>query len=294
MLVHRFLTRKQELLLVLALVIGLVLTAGCSQDDGSESGEGASMSAKIMFLHHSTGHVVWLGTTSKVSSKILGRSAVKSRIGDYNKEIGTQYEIEEMTFPTTSEGYPWANYPSDYYNIWVKNAGDTPYQGEPTLEMLTKDYDLIVWKHCYPVGSILPDTGAADVDSSEKRLENYKLQYAELKQKMRAFPDTKFIVWTGAALTEAKTSPDEAQRAREFFDWVKAEWDEPGDNIFVFDFYELETEGGPYLKPEYASAPDNSHPTPEFGDRVATLFVQRMVDVLEGRGDSTSLTGEAD
>ena len=68
---------------------------------------------------------------------------------------------------------------------------------------------------------------------------------------MRSFPDTTFIVWTGAALTEATTTPDEAQRTREFFDWVKAEWDEPGDNIFLWDFYELETEGGPYMKPEY-------------------------------------------
>ena len=110
-----------------------------------------------------------------------------------------------MNFPTTSEGYPWANYPYDYYNIWVKHAGDAPYQGEPTLEMLTKEYDVIVWKHCYPVGNILPDTGTPDVDSAEKRLENYKLQYAELKEKMRSFPDTKFIVWTGAALTEATT-----------------------------------------------------------------------------------------
>ena len=112
---------------------------------------------KIVFLHHSTGHVVWLGTTSKWSAKIFGTSAVKSAIDALNEKNGTDYEIEEMFFPTTNEGYPWANYPYDYYNIWVKNAGDAPYQGEPTLEMLTKDYDVIVFKHCFPVGNILPD-----------------------------------------------------------------------------------------------------------------------------------------
>jgi len=249
---------------------------------------------KIVFLHHSTGHVVWLGTTSKWRAKIFGTSAVKSAIDALNERNGADYEIEEMYFPTTDEGYPWANYPYDYYNIWVKNAGEEPYQGEPTLEMLTKDYDVIVLKHCFPVGNILPDTGAPDVDSSEKRLENYKLQYAELKQKMHSFPGTTFIVWTGAALTEAATDPDEAQRTREFFDWVKAEWDEPGDNIFLWDFYELQTGGGRYLKPEYASAPDDSHPTAEFGERVAPLFAQRIVDVLGGKGDSAPLTGERD
>ena len=249
---------------------------------------------KIAFLHHSTGHVVWMGTTSKIGAKVFGKSAVGNWISDYNKKKGTSYEIEELNFPTTSQGYPWANYPYDYYTIWVRNAGAAPYQGEPTLEMLTKKYDVIALKHCFPVGNILPDTGAANVDSAEKTLENYKLQYAALKEKMHSFPDTKFIVWTGAALTEANTTPEEAQRTRQFFDWVKAEWDEPGDNIFLWDFYALETEGGPYLKPEYATAPDDPHPTAEFGQRVAPLFAQRIVDVINGKGDTRPLTGEAD
>jgi hypothetical protein len=280
---------RQKLVLIVALSVGLMLTAGCSGDSG-ESGGGSSM--KIAFLHHSTGYVVWMGTTSKIGAKIFGKSAVGNLINGYNKTNNTQYEIEEMNFPTTSGGYPWANFPYDYYNIWVKHAGDQPYQGEPTLEMLTQQYDVIVWKHCFPVGYISADTGAADVDSSEKRLENYKLQYAALKDKMHSFPNTKFIVWTGAALTEATTSADEAQRTREFFDWVKAEWDEPGDNIYLWDFYALETEGGPYMKAEYASGPKDPHPTPDFGERVAPLFAQRIIDVVSGKGDSTSLTGE--
>jgi len=248
---------------------------------------------KIAYLHHSTGEVVWLGTTSKVGVK-LGRSAVGNWISAYNKKNGTRYGIEQMNFPNTTGGYPWANYPYDYYNIWVKNAGDVPYRGEPTLEMLTKDYDVIVWKHCFPVGNIQPDTGSPNVDSEVKSLENYKLQYGALKEKMHSFPDATFVVWTGAALTEATTTPDEARRTKEFFDWVKAEWDEPGDNIFLWDFYELETEGGPYLKPEYASSPDDPHPTPEFGQRVASLLGQRIVDIIAGKGDSTSLTGAPD
>ena len=267
-----------------------------SQDSGQPTGV-ASEPARIVFLHHSTGQAVWVGDTSKVSSKILGKSDVKSWIASYNKTHNTSHQIEEMNFPTTSEGYPWANYPYDYYNIWVKHAGDAPYRGEPTLEMLTKEYDVIIWKHCFPVAGIPPDTGKPDVDSDDKRLENYKLQYAALKEKMRSFPDTKFIVWTGAAPTVGQlrtVGPMKALRARQFFDWVKAEWDEPGDNIFLWDFYELETEGGSYLKPEYASGPDNSHPTPEFGERVAPLFAQRIVDVINGKGDSTSLTGEGD
>jgi hypothetical protein len=277
-------------LLLLALAVGLLLAPGCSGDDGQSGGEGA---VRIGFLHHSTGYVVWMGTTSRISAKVFNKTALGSWITDFNKQNGTSYTIDQQDFPNTSGGYPWANYPYDYYNIWVKNAGETAYQGEPTLEMLTKDYDVIVWKHCFPVGNIQPDTGNPSVDSDVKSLENYELQYVALREKMRSFPDTTFVVWTGAALTEASTTPDEAQRAREFFDWVKAEWDEPGDNIFLWDFYELQTGGGLYLKPGHATAPDNSHPTAEFGQMAAPLLGQRIVDVITGKGDSASLTGEA-
>jgi len=286
-------------LYVLALTIGAMLMMSCSgrdvrpTDAAPKAGpEAAPKAAKIVFLHHSTGQVVWTGSTSKVRFKLTGKGDVQNGISEYNRSDNASLEIEEVAFPTGND-YPWDNYPYDYHNIWVKHAGDAPYRGEPTLEMLTKRYDVIIWKHCFPVGNILPDTGRADVDSDAKRLENYKLQYAGLKDKMRSFPDTKFIVWTGAALTRGSTSGEEAQRARQFFDWVKSEWDEPGDNIFVWDFYELETEGGLYLKDTYASAPSDSHPRSDFAGRVAPLLVRRIVDVVQGRGDSTSLTGEA-
>ena len=156
---------------------------------------------------------------------------------------------------------------------------------EPTLEMLSKKYDVIVFKHCYPVSGILPDTGSPDVSSSEKRLENYRLQYEALAAKMRSLPDTKFIVWTGAAQVRSATDEEQARRAREFFEWVTHEWDRPGDNIFVWDFYGLETEGGLYLRDEYAKSATNSHPNEAFARRAAPLLGQRIVDVIEGRGD---------
>ncbi|MBI9060951.1 MAG: hypothetical protein JEZ14_03105 [Marinilabiliaceae bacterium] len=76
---------------------------------------------------------------------------------------------------------------------------------------------------------------------------------------MREYPDTKFIVWTGAALTRSKTNEESAFRARKFLNLVKEEGDEPNDNIYVWDFYELETEGGLYLLDEYAVKPSYSH-----------------------------------
>jgi hypothetical protein len=226
---------------------------------------------KIVFLHHSTGNCIWKG-------------GVPEWLAEYNAANGVSYSAVEQAFPK-KEPYGWNNYPYDYWNIWVNNAGDEPFQDELTLEMLTRDYDVIIWKHCFPVSSIKPDTGSPDIASPVKSLENYKLQYAALKEKMRSFPDAQFIVWTPAALVESKTDAVAAERVREFTKWLIEEWDEPGDNIFLWDFYALETAGGLYVPEANAGSPTDSHPNKEFSAKAAPSFAQRIVDVIEGRGD---------
>jgi hypothetical protein len=234
----------------------------------------------ILFLHHSTGNNIWNG-------------GVKEWFTNYNTTHDTNYTIIEQSFPKRSP-YGWHNYPYDYWNIWVNHAGDQPYKEEPTLEMITKTYDVIIWKHCFPVSNIKEDTGNPSITSSEKRLENYKLQYNALKQKMKEFPETKFIVWTPSALVEPATSKASAERTQEFYNWIKNDWNEPKDNIFLWDFYILETEGDLYLKPNNAAAPDNSHPSTNFSQTVAPYFCQRIIDVIEGRGDTTPITGKTE
>jgi len=145
---------------------------------------------KIIFLHHSTGKNIWDGGT-------------KEWFKNYNQTNKVNYSIVEQDFPKASP-YGWNNYPFDYWNIWVKHASEEPYKEEPTLEMITKKYDIVIWKHCFPVGDIKEDTGEPDVNSDIKRVENYKLQYEALKEKMKKFNQTKFIVWTTPALVEKK------------------------------------------------------------------------------------------
>lgn len=254
----------------------------------------------VLFLHHSTGQCIW-------------QAGAPEWFQNYNAGKGTDYRIYEKAFPKAFP-YGWSNYPFDYWNIWVRNAGPEGYQkpsaglkgkvkviqqtvlgkelGEPTLEMLTKQYQVIMFKHCFPVSDIDPDTGSPDVSSPSRRLENYQLHYHELKKKLHEFPETRFILWTGAALVQKVTTEEKAARAKAFFEWVKTEWDQPGDNIFLFDFHQLETGGGLYLKDEYASGPKDSHPNPDFSKRVVPLLGNRIVSVVEGRGDETSLTGE--
>jgi len=262
------------------LLLAGLITCGGGADRAQPAGAGQPMTgaARIGYLHHSTGGVVWGG-------------GVQGFLQGWNAAHGTAYQVAEVTYPDTSGGYPWANYPFDYWNLWVSHTGTRRDRGEQNLDDLTAAYDVIVWKHCFPVSAVGPDTGSPSVSSSAQTLENYQLQYQALKARLRQFPAKRFLVWTGAALAEASTSPADAQRARDFFAWVKGVWDEPGDNIFVWDFFELETQGGLYLQPAYAAGVSDSHPNATLAALAAPLVAKRIVDVIEGRGDTGSLTG---
>ncbi len=263
--------KQKVMIMAVALVAVVFVLAGCAEtkNEGKDTDTtGGNM--KILFLHHSTGKVIWDGGVKKWFKK-------------YNRSNGTGYKIVERDFPKETP-YGWDNYPYDYWNIWVNNAGEDKYMGEPTLEILTKEYGMIIFKHCFPVSDIKEATGTPLVTSSEKTIENYKLQYKALREKMLEFPDVKFLVWTGAALVAERSDEGRGARAREFARWVRDEWNRPEDNIFIWDFFDLETEGGIYLKEENAKSATNSHPNKKFAEKTSPFFCQRIVDIFEGKG----------
>lgn len=235
----------------------------------------------ILFLHHSTGHIIYHGGEERnvILRNLFPKEAfVEKWFSDYNKIHGTNYKIKDQFFPKENP-YGWNNYPFDYYNIWVKNAGMQPYMEEPTLEILTSKYNVIIFKHCYPVSNIEEDH-LPDIDSPKKTLENYKLQYEAIKRKLYEFPQTKFLIWTGAIQVENNITDYQAEKAKEFFQWVKNEWDKPDDNIYIWDFYELETEGTLYLKDIYAKSLHNSHPGNLLARKVAPMFCEKIIEVI--------------
>ena len=257
---------------VVYLVVALFLIISCKSNQTEMQ--------KVIFLHHSTGRSIWVGNTNKYIYRLTKRGNVQNHFHNYNKRNNTNYIISERSFPKDTP-YGWNNYPYDYYNIWVKNYGEKPYLEEPTLEILTSEFDVIIFKHCFPVGKILEDTGSPNIDSDEKRVENYKFQYNALKNKMHQFPDNKFIVWTPAASVKNQITEDEAKRTYQFYKWIVDDWDEEGDNIFVWDFYQYETGGGLYLLDKNAYSPENSHPGRDFSGRIANLFSRYIIDVIE-------------
>lgn len=258
--------------LTILIMVWLIIISGCKSNQKEME--------KILFLHHSTGNSIWVGKTNKYLYKVTKKGDVQKFFTDYNKKNKTNFEITQLSFPKATP-YGWNNYPYDYYNIWVKNAGENTYMDEPTLEILSKNYQIIVFKHCFPVSRISEDTGTPDINSDEKRVENYKLQYNALKQKMHEFPNNKFIVWTPVVCTKNQMTEDEAKRTYQFYKWMIDEWDEKGDNIFIWDYYKYETEGNLFLLDKYAIDPNNSHPNREFSAKVAPLFSKYIIDVIK-------------
>ncbi len=244
-----------------------------------------STNAKILFLHHSTGENVWGGGT------ISGNpGSCRYWLNQYNSAHGTNYQVTETWFPGDPSGvpYPSDNFPYDFWNVWCNPNKDAAAQTQTTLETFVSQYDMIIFKHCFITSYIQPDTGTPDVTSPSRTLENYKAQYAVLKAKLDSFPGTRFLVWTGAAGVSS-AALEERQRARAWCDYVKNTWDQADDNIFIFDFFELESGGGNCLLPEYDTG--DGHPNATCSAMAAPKFCQRLIDVAQGLGDSRPLTG---
>ncbi|MDZ7833608.1 MAG: PKD domain-containing protein [Desulfobacterales bacterium] len=236
---------------------------------------------EILFLHHSTGRNVYL------------EGDVPEWISDYNNANGTNYQIQERSYPTGS--YPWHNYPYDYWNLWINGACDSSDPDIECLDSMAADYDVIIFKHCFPGSDIVAGTGTGSVDSRTKTLENYKLQYRALRDLMDTFTDTIFIVWTLPPRHRLATNADNAARAAQFVNWVKnnflTEDGQAHPNIFIFDFWGIVAEQDPNppngevncLKYEFerSHSSSDSHPNTLANETAGPLFAERIVNVIE-------------
>jgi len=235
---------------------------------------------KAIFLHHSTG------------GNVYQEGKVNAWITDYNQQHNTQIELTERAFP--NEPYEWKNYPYDYWNLWINGKCDSGKPGIECMQTIARDYRMIIFKHCFPGAQVLEDTGNPDISSERKSLENYKLQYRALREMMDQYPDHIFVVWTLVPLHRLATTPENAQRAGEFVEWVNEEWlSEDGkshDNILIFDFWNLtaEHEQKPAqgqlncLRYEYERSHESgdSHPNKEANETVGPVFAKFIATAL--------------
>lgn len=216
----------------------------------------------ILFLHHSTGNVVW-------------QAGVPEWITAYNAEHGTDLNPVARAFPHWP--HPWTNDPFDYWRLWVQHRGDKQHLRQETLDQLAATYDVIVWKHCFTASRIAPDEGPGRASSRAKTPENYRAQYDALAQAMGRHPDTAFLVWTVPPRAPGATTPEEAARATEFARWVRDEWQRPA-NVHVFDYHGIAAPDGA-LRADYPVSHTDSHPSRAFAAEAAPLLAQRIVEI---------------
>ena len=57
---------------------------------------------KIIFLHHSTGYNVWVGTTNRYVYKLTKKGDVQKYFSDYNRKNKTNYSCIRTLFPQRS------------------------------------------------------------------------------------------------------------------------------------------------------------------------------------------------
>jgi len=253
-------------------------------------------SQNIIFIHHSTGAGVYGGGIG-----------LPQWFTNYNTSHSTSYAISEVSYPDTP--YDWANYPYDYWNLWV-NTGqcDNSKPGIRCFDWFISNYNVIIFKHCFPGAGIEADNGTPLVSSGIKTIANYKLQYRALRSLMDSYPGNKFIVWTLAPLHRNATDTESAARAREFVNWVKNDWltedSKSHPNIYVFDFFGYAAESNPApvngkvncLKYEYEGSHDgnDSHPNATANATIMPLFGQFIVDVINNTVSGINDLGETE
>ncbi|THB71248.1 MAG: hypothetical protein D6E12_01510 [Desulfovibrio sp.] len=232
--------------------------------------------ARVVFLHHSTGGgVYWDGDVE---------GYIASRAPDI--------QIEERSYPDSP--YDWENYPYDYWNLWINGACDSGNPNIECMDSLARNYDVIIFKHCFPGAYVEPDYGPGDVSSPDKTMANYQAQYRALRDLMDSYPDTKFIVWTLAPLHRQATDRDASARAAQFVDWVNhgflTEDGQGHPNIFIFDFWSIVTETNPNpaqgevntLRYEFEQnhSDSDSHPNYQANQAAGPQFGQFIIDVV--------------
>jgi hypothetical protein len=257
----------KQILTLLILSISIYFTAFTQNDSA-------------IFLHHSTG------------GNVFSAGNVSTWINDFNTGNGTDYYIKERSYPKSP--WPWSNYPYDYWKLWIDGACNNDEAGIECLESIVQDYELVIYKHCFPGAGIAEPDGTPDITSSKKTVENYKLQYRALRDMMDNMPTQKFMLWTLAPLHRLATNHDQAGRAHEFVEWIKNDFlTEDGKehpNIYIFDFYGLVAQLDPNttnndlycLKYEYegSHSGSDSHPNTAANEYVGPFFARAVVDAL--------------
>jgi hypothetical protein len=74
-------------------------------------------------------------------------------------------------------------------------------------------FDVVIFKSCFPVTAI----------ASDEQLRTYQKYYITMRDTMDRYPDKLFIPMTPPPLRSSMTNAQQAERARQFSNWIISE-----------------------------------------------------------------------
>jgi hypothetical protein len=231
---------------------------------------------KALFIHHSTG------------ANLLKEGQIRQHLQKLNPDInlwdhnynyapfnflpfldqkrGLSNEKGEML--KTDYAIPNDNTNPDGLHQLFQQAIDKQKKISRVLE-----YDLILFKSCFPVTKITTDT----------QLEQYKSCYESMKHLFLMYPDQLFIALTPPPLRGELTKKDYALRAATFANWLNNEFIKGTENVAIFDlFHKLADPNSFTLRKEYCLAiPYDSHPNKKANEEVGLSLANFLAEKVK-------------
>jgi hypothetical protein len=223
-----------------------------------------SFNRQILFIHHSVGDQ-WLNEGELRAE--LWRRGFGVHDATYGDEIGEYTDMCDWVgkFSNQMDRILKFDYHSNaYYDGPIEN-------------------DIIMFKSCFPNNQIVGEGNPpGDPNDKTKLIWNYKAAMQTLKGIFSRYPGKTFIYVTSPPLVPQATNPEQAQRARDFDNWVKGSFqaeyakDTGLNNFHVFDLFDILADSTNCLKPEYRINELDSHPKAE-GLQEATREFQKFL-----------------
>lgn len=218
---------------------------------------------KMVFLHHSVGRGILYEGGLRDSLLELGILVKGATYGD---SIGQKTDMNDW-LPKfrrdLNKILDFKAHPDIFYNGIDQN-------------------DIVMFKSCFPNSDIVgTGTEPGNPESPEKTIANYQAVFVGLKAELLKQPNKLFIYLTAPPLVPSGTTSENAQRARQFNNWLAQEFlpsyrNETGlDNFAVFDLFNLLADEDGFLKAAYRrSKPGDSHPNVEANKIAAAKFME--------------------
>ncbi|MBU0743422.1 hypothetical protein KKG45_13715 [bacterium] len=234
----------------------------------------------LFMLHHSTGR------------NLIAEGDVRGWFAEYTAANGTAYDFWDhdynyigLTAPDgsllgTTYGIPGDNTdPDGLLALWTTANG--------ARDQILANHQVIGFKSCYPASNIETDT----------ELEERKQLYLQMRDVFDQYPDKVFVVMSQPPRHRLSTSAAEADRARDFADWLASDAYLAGhDNVVCIDlFNELaQADDGSatrnMLRYEYERShyDVDSHPNTLANETAGPWFVSHFVEAASALDRSTA------